>query len=134
MLARYKCGESARAYGTRSWSGTAWRRPKSIRFVQPKRVPGGAAVIVKAKLPGGTPFTDAALFQPDRRWMADMGLQIEESLIQPDREGYVLLLFQNPRRKRHKLSVAMAVGQLEPCVEVSPGELVDNPARSQWDW
>ena len=54
-------------------------RSPSVCFVQPKRVPGGAAVIVKVKLPAGTPSTDAVLFQPDRRWMADTGLQIEES-------------------------------------------------------
>ena len=82
-------------------------RSPSVCFVQPKRVPTGAAVIVKEKLPDGTPSTDAVLFQPDRCWMADSGLQMVESLIQPHRKGYVHLLVQNPSRKTHKLSAGM---------------------------
>ena len=40
-------------------------------------------------------------------------------------------MVQNPSHKTHKLSVGMAVGQLEPCVEVSPGELVDNESSEE---
>ena len=63
--------------------------------------------------------------------MAGTGLQMQESLIQPDCKGYVHLLVKNPSHKTHKLSVGMAVGQLEPCVEVSPGELVDNESSKE---
>ena len=48
--------------GVEPWGGD---RSPSVCFVQPKRVPGGAAVIVKVKLPDRTPSTDAVLFQPD---------------------------------------------------------------------
>ena len=38
----------------------------TVCFVQPKRVPGGAAVFVKAKLPDDTPTIDPVVFQPNR--------------------------------------------------------------------
>ena len=101
-------------------------RSPTVCFVQPKRVSGGAAVFVKAKLPDDTPTIDPVVFQPNRQWMTNTGLQIEESVLQPDDEGYVHLLVQNPSCKTHKLSAGASVGQVEPYVKVSPGELVDD--------
>ena len=106
-------------------------RSPTVCFVQPKRVPGGGAVIVKAKLPNSTPSTDSVFFQPNQRWMADTGLKIEESVVQPDDEGCVHLLVQNPSRDTHKLSIGTPVGQLEPCVEISPGELVNDETNEE---
>ena len=61
--------------------------------------------------------------------MIDTGLQIEESVLQPDDEGYVHLLVQNHSHKTHKLPAGTPVGQIEPYIEVSPGELVDDESN-----
>ena len=106
-------------------------RSPTVCFIQPKRVPGGGAVIIKAKLPNSTPSTDSVFFQPNQRWMADTGLKIEESVVQPDDEGCVHLLVQNPSRDTHKLSIGTPVGQLESCVEISPGELVNDETNEE---
>ena len=63
--------------------------------------------------------------------MADTGLRIEESMIQPDNEGCVHLLVQNPSRDTHKLSIRAPMGRLEPCAEISPGELVDDEMNEE---
>ena len=40
-------------------------RSPTVCFVQPKRVPGGAAVFIKAKLPDDTPTIDPVVFRPN---------------------------------------------------------------------
>ena len=66
MFVRHKCGNSTETYGACSRGGATGRRLKSDHlFVQPKRVPGGDTVFVKAKLPDDTPTTDPIVFQPN---------------------------------------------------------------------
>ena len=106
-------------------------RSPTVCFVQPKRIPGRGAVIVKAKFHINTPSSDSVLFQPDQRWMANTGLKIETSVVQPDSEGCVHLLVQNLSCNTFKLPIGAPVGQVEPCVEISPEKLVENETNEE---
>ena len=63
--------------------------------------------------------------------MADTGLKIEESVIQPDNERCVYLLVQNSSRDTHKSSIGTSVRQHEQYVKIiSPGEPVNDETNS----
>ena len=90
-------------------------RSPTVCFIQSKRVPGGGAVIVKAKLPNSAPSTDSVLFK-DRRVLFNLmtkGACICWSKI------------------RVVISTNYPLGQLEPCVEISPGELVNDEMNEE---
>ena len=85
----------------------------SVRLVQGKRVPSHSAVVVKAQLETDELSDASVVFEPNRNWMNETGLQAEESVLGADHEGFVHLLIQNPTHHTRKLDVGATVGHAE---------------------
>ena len=85
----------------------------SMRLVQGKRVPSHSAVVVKAQLETDELSDASVVFEPNRNWMNETGLQAEESVLGADHKGFVHLLIQNPTQAARKNVVEAQKRQLE---------------------
>ncbi len=53
------------------------------------------------------------MFKPDRAWIAEVGLKVEDTLLEPDGEGRLKLLVHNPSGETKKLPNNSVVGRIE---------------------
>ena len=87
-------GEGIQARGEAK--DTEPRSPQTVRLIKSQHIPGRCGAIVEAEIGGLTSTEQTALLQPKETWIQETGLVIEEALVQPDEQGHVFLLVQNP--------------------------------------
>ena len=70
-------------------------------------------MIVKGKIEAGGCVGMPLMFNPDDRWMAGEGLQLETSLLEADSDGLVDLVVCNPEGMTKMVRDAGSVGMVE---------------------
>ena len=100
-----------------------------LQLVQARRVPGCSAAFVKARMESKVLRGGAVVFEPCRDWLQGTGLQMEESVLGADAQGYVHVLVYNPTTSPKQISAGDVVGRAEAeelvCAE-SEARLVDD--------
>ena len=84
-----------------------------VHLVDSVRVPARTAVIVRGKIEAGGCVGMPLMFNPDDRWMAGEGLQLEISLLEADGDGLVDLVVCNPEGVSKVVRDAGSVGVVE---------------------
>ena len=95
-----------------------------VRLVQATRVPGRSSAVIRAQVEGDLK-EHPVIFQPDAKFMAQTGVQIEDSILSPDCQGQIYLTAINPAHDFQKLLPHTLVGQVESLVDAEP---VSDPA------
>ncbi len=85
----------------------------TVRLVHATRVPGRSSAIIKAQIEGD-PKGHPVIFQPDAKFTAQTGVQIEDSILYPDDTGHILLTAVNSAYDFQKLPpIARSSGEFE---------------------
>ena len=98
-----------------------------VHLVDSVRVPARTAVIVKGKIEAGGCVGMPLMFNPDDRWMAGEGLQLETSLLEADSDGLVDLVVCNPEGMTKMVRDAGSVGIVEIVDEEEEEWVEDQP-------
>ena len=77
------------------------------------RVPGQCAAVASASIHGELKKGCPVVFTPGKTFLEEMGLQMEDSLLAPDQEGYVSLMIHNPTNAVVKLESGLSLGEVE---------------------
>ena len=75
--------------------------------------------VIKAQVEGD-PKGHPVIFQPDAEFMAQTGVQIEDSILCPDDTGHILLTAINPAYDFQKLPPHTLIGQVESMTDAKP--------------
>ena len=93
-------------------------------------MPSGGATFVRAQVPDTKLADSPIVFEPDRYWLKDSGLQVEESVLHANKDGHAQVLVANPTDSPKELTCGAVVGQVEPFVEVSPKGMLDDAVET----
>ena len=115
------------ARGGQDVPGVAAGGGARVHLVDSVRVPARTAVIVKGKIEAGGCVGMPLMFNPDDRWMAGEGLQLETSLLEADSDGLVDLVVCNPEGMTKMVRDAGSVGMVEIVDEEEEEWVEDQP-------
>ena len=93
-----------------------------VCLVGVQRVASRFATVVTAKIQEPITEGSSVLFEPEKKWTGEAELRIEDSLVQPHREGKVRLVIHNPSHESKILQDSIPVGSAQLC---------DNPLAVQ---
>ncbi len=100
-----------------------------MSLVKACRIPGRSMSVLVAQVEGARrDDPNPVVFQPDTELLRQRGLQLEDSLLQPDEDGRVYLSAINPLPDAQKLTACTIIGQSERVypstlnTDVSPNE------------
>lgn len=100
------------APGVEPRGGDVCLKEPMVQLIQAKRVPDGGATFIQARMPDTKLADPPIVFEPNRYWLKDSGLQVEESILHADKDGYLQVLVANPTTTRKNLLVEQLLAKL----------------------